>query len=583
VQLIRRLYLYVMSGITLAILAVGLRMLASVLLDTLNPGGVVIESEGGAREQLSLAGALIGVGLPAWVIHWWLVRRGLQGPGEDAQEERRSAVRGLYLALVLAGALVFIAISATDLVREVLLQVMGLARPSFARADVPESLATLLIAAVVWLYHFRVHDEDTSAGPLGDGAVWWPRVYLYGTLLITLTMGASAAGDLLEGAIRILLEAPAAFGDARGIQAFTVAQAALVLVLALAFTAHAWHAGRLLRDPGWQGAIERPSRLRVAFLATVVGISGFAVLMNLVSVGRAIALQLLGVPGVEAGVGQPTTLAEALAIPLLRALPWLLVGLAARRLALAEGTASDVRGRRAAVGRLDEYGVSLLGLAFGAVGLASVLGLAIDAVLGGPRFALTGDTAKSELATFLPAALVGLALWAWRWSGITARATVDPAGEAGSTIRRTALLLVLGVSLIASVISLAVILYRLFNLLLGVRLGASVVSELSTPLGVLLVAAAVAAYHGALVRRDARLRSAVAPVPAAGPPGLPAAAPATIAPAPAPGSPAAPGAPKAAVPASRTLVLRAGSARELDAILGSLRASLPPGARLEDG
>jgi hypothetical protein len=294
--------------------------------------------------------------------------------------------------------------------------------------------------------------------------------------------------------------------------------------------------------------------------------------------GRAIVLQALGTPQLEAGTLEPATLAEGLAVPLLRALPWLLAGVATRRLALAEGRASEVPGRGAAMERLDGYGGALLGLAFGAVGLAAVLGLALDAVLGGPRFSLTGDTAKVELATFLPAAILGLALWGWRWLGISVRFAANPVAEAGSSIRRTALLAVLGVSLIASVIGLALILYRLFNLLLGVRLGASVVSELSTPFGVLVVAAAVAAYHGALVRRDARLRSESATVPPEAPP-----LPAAIRPATGGETAAATPSEPAPVPASRPLVLRAGSPRELDVILDSLRASLPAGARLDDG
>lgn len=70
-QTVKRLYLYLMSGITLAVLAVGLRMVLVVLFDAIGLGrGDFIGGDPNAdRQQLSLAAALIGVGLPVWGVH----------------------------------------------------------------------------------------------------------------------------------------------------------------------------------------------------------------------------------------------------------------------------------------------------------------------------------------------------------------------------------------------------------------------------------------------------------------------------------------------------------------------------------
>jgi len=51
------------------------------------------------------------------------------------------------------------------------------------------------------------------------------------------------------------------------------------------------------------------------------------------------------------------------------------------------------------------------------------------------------------------------------------------------------------------------ILYRLFGTDFGLDAPGEVVAELSTPIGALIVAAAVAAYHGQLLRRDGALRA----------------------------------------------------------------------------
>ena len=132
---------------------------------------------------------------------------------------------------------------------------------------------------------------------------------------------------------------------------------------------------------------------------------------------------------------------------------------------------------------------------------------------------------------------------------------IDPAGEAGSIVRRTYLLVALGASVIASIGSLGVILYRLFGSLLGVSLSGNPVSELSTPIGILVVAVAVAAYHGVAQRRDAALR-------AAQPQGIAA----TL----------------AATDSRRRLILLGPSDANLDQAISGLRATLPPGYLLEE-
>jgi hypothetical protein len=226
-----------------------------------------------------------------------------------------------------------------------------------------------------------------------------------------------------------------------------------------------------------------------------------------------------------------------------------------------------VPGRAGSVARFDAYLLALIGLAFGAVGLGGLLGLAIDALLGGERLSLgSGEGWRTALASYLPAAVLGLSLWAWRWSAVIRRTSADPIGEAGSSVRRAALLLVLAVSLIAAVTSLALLLYRLFNSLLGLPLGETIASELSTPAGALIVSTAVAVYHGLLVRADAQLRARSVPS------------------APAPvdsGDSIAPPAPSMPV-ASRSLVLRAASLAEIEALLSAIRSGLPPGTRLDD-
>lgn len=565
-QEIRRLYLYAMSGVTLAVLAAGLRLLVSVLLDALGLSGDQFGGESGNREQLSLAGALVGVGLPVWAIHWALVRRSLRPGAPEADEERGSSIRATYLSAVLAVSLVFAATAAIDLVGAALLSVLGVTTVFGGRPDVAGTLATLVIAGGIWLFHALVRRVDMAAGPLRHGAAAWPRVYLYGVMLVALVVGIGAIRHLVDAVAELLTSGAPAFGEGH-LQLVVASQVAITAVMAIAFVAHAWYAERLLDDPGWRGLSERPALVRVAFFAIVLGLAGVFVLTDLITAARAILLEVLG-DGQAAGErfgGQPPSVGRVVVVALLGALPWLLAGLAVRRQALAEAGRSDQPGRRLSVARLEEYLLSVIGLAYGAVALGWLLGLAIDTLLGGNRVAALGSGWRPEIASFLPAAVFGLALWAWRWSWIVLRAGANPIREADSSIRRIALLVVLAVSIIAAVAALAVILHRLFGSLLGIDFGGSVVSALSTPLGALIVAAAVAAYHGLLVRRDGQLRGRQAG-PDAG-----------VATTTTPERP-----PSFAGPAQRMLVLRAPSQAALDATLAGVRSGLPAGTRLDD-
>ncbi|HEX6475290.1 MAG TPA: DUF5671 domain-containing protein, partial [Candidatus Limnocylindria bacterium] len=191
------------------------------------------------------------------------------------------------------------------------------------------------------------------------------------------------------------------------------------------------------------------------------------------------------------------------------------------------------------------------------------LGLGIDALFGGDR--TIGVLGKTELANYLAVAAVGLTLWPWNWLRLQARLAAAPEDEAGSTVRRAYLLIALAVAVIGCLGSLAFVLYRLFNALFGVVSGLDMGSDLSGALGVLIVAAAAAVYHGMALRRDQALRAESQPVEPAGE----VAAEAQAAP---------------AVPSARRVLVLSGPAdADLDATVTVLRAALSPGLSLESG
>ena len=196
---------------------------------------------------------------------------------------------------------------------------------------------------------------------------------------------------------------------------------------------------------------------------------------------------------------------EAIAVPLVSLLPWAGAWWLHREWLFAEAREAEDPARMATAERLNAAVVALIGLAALAGGLAGLLGLLLDALLGGNR--TLGDFWKGELAGYLAAAAIGIVFWLWNWLSLQARRGAAPREEADSTVRRAYLLIVVGTTVIASLGSLAFVLYRLFASILNVDIVQNAASALSAPLGALIVAAGVAVYHGLALRRDQALRA----------------------------------------------------------------------------
>lgn len=563
-QTVRRLYVYLLSGITLGFLVVGLITLLQVILAQLGVGqGALIGREGGdwARQQLSLAAALIGVGLPVWGIHWWLAERSLDPKRPNAEDERGSAIRALYLTVGLVVLLGFGAFAARDLVREM---VSGLLpRPPddayFSGADPARSLATLLVTAAAWGYHVAVRRRDMARGPVQGDAVWLPRVYVYGATLIAMLITLQALGDLARYAGETVWP-PAADPNVDNYRSYGLADSvSLFVVWAFAWLGHWWYAGRLVSAGGWRAASERGARLRLAFFVAVILAGAFSVVRLAGEALRAILVPAFGATDAIGGDLDGTDLLRLVAVALVSAVPWAVAWWLHQRRMHEEALQADDPSRAVVATRLDLHAVALVGLAFAAVGTGWLVGLLVDVLLGGSRTVSGSGFWRAELANFVPYAVLGLVVWVWRWWPVQARYAADPEGEASSTIRRSSLLIILAASVVSALGSLALVLYRLFGILLGAGLGGNAISELSAPVGALVAAAAVALYHGLALRRDLALRAAAAPAPITEPP-----------------SAAAPAA------AGRALVLYGPLDGDLDAAVGALRDALPPGFRLDE-
>ncbi len=550
----RRLYLYAIAGITLAGLTWALITLINLALQMMFGRGDPLfgSPDSYVRGQLSLVLATIAVVLPVWAIHWAIAERSL-GPATAASPERRSAVRSLYLTIVLLGFLGVLVGSGTQVVGNVLVVLLGGALPGTIAVLSP--IGALLVAGAFWLYHAWVRLRDLGT-EMSGAAAWLPRAYRYVAMLIglfTLLYGivqlVGLAGDALE-----LTGGRVLVGSVARPLALAGVYQSIVIGFVLWF-AHWAYSVRLLESRDWRGRAERTSRTRAGYFVVLVLVGAGTFIFQLSTALATVLRFALDTTGELTADEVIRSVIGGVVIGLVFAGVWW-----THRVTMIGERRQFGADAQASARRVDAYAVMLIALSSGASAIAWLLGLAID-VLGRGGRTLGGAPAwQVELATFLSYALVAGIAWllvlrqVQRWRGI------DEATEARSTARRAYLLLAIGGSLLGAVSALVVILNRFIGSLIGANVSRSLASELSTPLGVVVVAILVAGLHYWWLRHDQRSVARAAPAVSAEVPLEPQAAPARV----------------------QMLALTVPPGGDAGGAVSRLRAALPEGYRLEE-
>ncbi len=511
-QTVRRLYLYLMAGIGLAVASFGLVQLLALVLDRIGVfGGSVISSAGagGDRDRLSLALSMIAVGTPVWLSHWWFAERGARHGVAGAGAERSAPLRALYLGLVDFIALVVALFGASAAIGILIRQVAG--TPEEYGGTFSDPAAIAIVGGVAWGYHAWIRAGDEQAGELRGPAAWLPRLARYALAFIAGLMLCFGAAELID----VLLRALVGRGDIVSGEAWWVARVASG-VGQLAVGAAAWGglwliSSRLLTVDDWRAASERTSAVRQDYLGLGIVVGAAATVLAASSGLAALLRWALGI----AESSDPARLVQDVVAPSISYLAFTLAWWFSRSRLLGEaartgdGTVVAVARRRA------NFLAAVVGIAVAGAGSAWVLGLLLDIVLGGVRTIVGGrDVWGTELSQYAAFAIVGTPLWLWQWAAALRRRSAEPDVEATSTERRGYLYLVIAGALISSISAAALIVYRVFGIVLGSRVTESPISDLSTPIGIAVVAAGIVAYHALALRADMRLRAALVAAPA---------------------------------------------------------------------
>jgi hypothetical protein len=154
---------------------------------------------------------------------------------------------------------------------------------------------------------------------------------------------------------------------------------------------------------------------------------------------------------------------------------------------------------RSELRRVYEYIISGISLIAAAAGLMMIMVAVIESVTPGEVVSTTSSTNTLLLAVTL--IIVGAPIWWFFWNRIEGHVAVD-GHEQSSPTRRIFLLMLFGVSAIASVISVLTGVFLFLDDLLNNKLGLETVRQMRYALAILLANAAISWYHWSIYRHE---------------------------------------------------------------------------------
>lgn len=456
---IKRIYIYIVSAVSLSIAAVSLLALL---------WNIFFTTGGAGFEEVSLTSAII-VSLPVYLGHW----RWAQRLSAESHEELESDVRGIYLYVVIVVG-----------VGTVLGALYGLLEFDIMAGEFDKFswmyILTMIEAGVIWYYHHTVIKADSKA--LGREAAPLPRYFYW--LFFTI-VGASVFMSAGYQTLKFLFEyaTSASLRLNPGIYEYYL----LELIFGLTLWTVYW---QKIQKKARDSVEELNSFVRRVYLYVVV----FMMMASTVSV-----VTLLLRSGVRRLFDLPSTgeLSEALAVLIMTAGFWYYHALVIRE----DDQAVEMTSKQSNVSRTYQYLVAFIGFSVFLSGLVGIVNLLIEG-LGSSVMWNQANT----LSTLVDAAMgivVGIIAWMIPWRSLMVE--VEDAGDDSANLRKIivrqiylyAFVLISALTILWGVIS---IISWLLSGLFGInyQFEAFIVADS-------LIAAGVLYFYGRILREDSRI------------------------------------------------------------------------------
>ncbi|MBI4313097.1 MAG: hypothetical protein HY681_15170 [Chloroflexi bacterium] len=465
---LRRAFTYSLAFVSLAASGVGVTLLVFAILESFF-GGDVVSTD---NDILALGLALTIVGAPIWLLFWAAIQRTTRREPLEVQ----SLGRRVHFALVMASSAITAAIGAVQVLR------WALGGSDFSSA----SAAALLVWGAVWAFYWLIERRE---GPFEEDAAAVQRLYVYGMSLFGVALLAVAVDGLLQ------LTLSAAYNGLFGARDPLLREFALwdgVIQPALA--------NGIVGGIGWWWhwkvmASDRTPLIRQVYLYLFTILGGAVTVVAALSVGLYHILQwYLGTPETTSALAHfdvfPGIIAAVAVGGALWVYHWTVVREEAR-------TTEGLGPAQRAYG----YLVAAVGLVVLGVGITMLLATAFG-LIAPPSTFIEFDW-RDPILLAVTLLSVGAPIWGGYWRDVQQKAVAGGQGERAAMSRRVFIYLIFGLSVLLTLINLSIVLFRVFDALLGGGAG-NVLWDMRWSLGILFAAGSASGYYWAVLSEDRR-------------------------------------------------------------------------------
>lgn len=467
---IRRIYIYAVALVSLEVVIWGLVGLAR--------SAFAGDEIGGDVARLAGALALIFVGIPVFLLHWWLAQKNAR---ED-EGERSSYIRAFFLYGALLFTLIPVSQNILAIVNRIFNSIAGeISNQVMFGNDqtLGDNLIAIVMNGLIAAYVFSVLRKDWATQPVRNPLVETRRLYRYIWVLYGLIM-------MTAGIQQTLLYIFDFIGDALNASQAILTNGLTLILVGTPIWIFSWR----IVQKALNTSQEQNSLLRTIILSVVRFI---AQVMTMFAAGMILEIILESLFG---GNFIFTRFIDDIRDPISIVIPlgivWGYYGMILRR--------STETEQQEGVKRLSTYALSLIGIIVAFIGLYELVAYAI-------ALALNKTLYLSDLTVALTMLIIGTPLWLLNWRRVNKPAMLH--SEKGdlarrSIIRKIYLYLALFISVIGVMVSAGTLIYQLLRAILG-EPNSNLLQIALELVSILILFALVILYHGQVLRSDGRL------------------------------------------------------------------------------
>jgi hypothetical protein len=473
---VRRVYFYLVCLITLGIFAGGVGVLLSLFFDVITSSSSVIGQSNFNQQQLSLGLAMLVIGGPLWFFFWKSIRKYVDGNNSEIG----AALRKFFLNLILVVSSLVGVFSGQSVLSWLL---SGFPQ----NQDSSSFLATFVVCLALWIYHWRVSEDEGHPSPSARTLRRW---YVYIVSGWGLVLFATGLIQLVDNLFHYL----PFWGNlitVNSIWSSPVQNNISAIVFGgLLWTFHWFHMSKA----------DASSVLRQVYIYILaIVVSSIACLVSLTIGLYQTLVWLMGAAGDTNGV-YFQFLGWVIPTIVVTAAIWVY------HQSVAKEEAAQLQDRLLSSKRIHLYIMSFIGLGTLVSGLIVLFGTLLDFIINAlnPAIAMESGWWQRQLSLSLALLIVAMPLWWFYWNQIIRLAGSGGITEWKARSRRIYLYIIIGASIITLAAVLVNIIYRVLFGALGGSLNTHVLQDIKWSIQALLVAVPLLIYHWQIARNDQR-------------------------------------------------------------------------------